>query len=53
MTILMGSFARFPIAIAAGLGLNAYVTFGLAQYELIPWNVGLGREDLDRALPTS
>ena len=27
---------------------DPYVTFGLAQYELIPWNVGIGREDLDR-----
>jgi uncharacterized protein YciI len=27
---------------------DPYVTFGLAQYEMIPWNVGLGREDLDR-----
>jgi uncharacterized protein YciI len=27
---------------------DPYVTFGLAQYELIPWNVGIGREDLDK-----
>jgi uncharacterized protein YciI len=27
---------------------DPYVTFGLAQYELIPWVVGLGKEDLDR-----
>ncbi|HEY0995370.1 MAG TPA: YciI family protein [Gemmatimonadaceae bacterium] len=27
---------------------DPYVTFGLAQYELIPWVVGIGREDLDR-----
>ena len=26
---------------------DPYVTFGIAQYELIPWNVGIGREDLD------
>ena len=26
---------------------DPYVTFGLAQYEVIPWNVGLGKEDLD------
>jgi uncharacterized protein YciI len=26
---------------------DPYVTFGMAQYELIPWNVGIGREDLD------
>ena len=27
---------------------DPYVTFGLAQYELIPWVVGLGKEELDR-----
>jgi uncharacterized protein YciI len=26
---------------------DPYVTFGLAQYEMIPWVVGIGREDLD------
>jgi uncharacterized protein YciI len=26
---------------------DPYVTFGLAQYEMIPWNVGVGKEDLD------
>ena len=27
---------------------DPYVQRGLAQYELLPWNVGIGREDLDR-----
>ena len=27
---------------------DPYVTFGLAQYELIAWNVGIGKDDLDR-----
>jgi uncharacterized protein YciI len=27
---------------------DPYVTFGLAQYEMIPWAVGIGKEDLDR-----
>lgn len=30
LTILMGVFGRFPIAIAAGLGLNGFVAFSLA-----------------------
>jgi AGZA family xanthine/uracil permease-like MFS transporter len=30
MTIAMGVFANYPIAIAAGLGINAIVAFGLA-----------------------
>ncbi len=27
---------------------DPYVTFGLAQYELIPWAVGIGKDELDR-----
>lgn len=27
---------------------DPYVTFGVAQYELIPWAVNTGKEDLDR-----
>ena len=30
VTILMGVFANFPLALAAGLGLNAFVAFGIA-----------------------
>ncbi len=30
LTILMGVFGRFPIAIAAGLGLNGFLAFSLA-----------------------
>ena len=26
---------------------DPYVTFGMAQYELIPWAVNIGREELD------
>ena len=32
MTIFMGVLGRFPIAIAAGLGLNVFLAFGLAPY---------------------
>ena len=32
---------------------DPYVTFGLAQYEVIPWVVGIGREDLDRISSTT
>ena len=30
MTILMGGFANFPLALATGLGLNAFVAFSIA-----------------------
>ena len=31
ITILMGVFANFPLALATGLGLNAFVAFGIAS----------------------
>jgi AGZA family xanthine/uracil permease-like MFS transporter len=31
MTILMGVVAKFPLALATGLGLNAFVTFSIAK----------------------
>jgi len=32
MTIFMGVYGRFPIALAAGLGLNGFLAFGLAPH---------------------
>jgi AGZA family xanthine/uracil permease-like MFS transporter len=38
MTILMGVIGRYPLAVAAGLGLNAVVAFQLAsQMSWRPW----------------
>lgn len=31
ITIVMGAFANFPLALATGLGLNAFVTFAIAS----------------------
>src|SRR5215212_9187285 len=31
MTLLMGAVANYPLALATGLGLNAFVTFGIAK----------------------
>ena len=31
MTMLMGVVARYPLALATGLGLNAFVTFSIAK----------------------
>ncbi len=42
MTFAMGSLARFPIAIAAGLGLNAFVAFGLVGGGLFTWPEAMG-----------
>ena len=41
MTIFMGVLGRFPIAIAAGLGLNGFLAFGLAPFMTWPQAFGL------------
>ncbi|HVF03516.1 MAG TPA: NCS2 family permease [Frankiaceae bacterium] len=40
MTLLMGIVGRYPFAIAAGLGLNAFVTFTLASQ--MSWAAAMG-----------
>lgn len=40
MTILMGLIGNFPLAIAAGLGLNAFVAFTLAP--IMSWPAAMG-----------
>jgi adenine/guanine/hypoxanthine permease len=37
MTLAMGLFANYPFAIAAGLGLNAFVTFTLVATLGLTW----------------
>ena len=41
-SILMGAVARYPIAMAPGMGLNAYFTYGVVQGMGIPWETALG-----------
>src|SRR5690606_27516256 len=42
LTITMGIVARFPLAIAAGLGLNALVAFGIASIPDMTWADAMG-----------
>ena len=42
LSILMGIVARFPIALAAGLGLNAVVTFSIAMLPGMAWEDAMG-----------
>jgi AGZA family xanthine/uracil permease-like MFS transporter len=42
MTILMGVVANYPLALATGLGLNAFVTFGVAQLPKMTWADAMG-----------
>jgi len=38
---LMGLYANFPVAVAPGMGLNAYFTYTLVQSMGIPWEAAL------------
>ncbi|NMR20521.1 NCS2 family permease [Cellulomonas fimi] len=42
MTILMGVVANFPLALAAGLGLNAVVAFSIATLPDVTWADAMG-----------
>ena len=41
-SILMGVLARYPIALAPGMGLNAYFTYTVCKGMGVPWQVALG-----------
>src|SRR5271163_3168977 len=41
-SLLMGGFARYPIALAPGMGLNAYFTYSVVKGMGVPWQVALG-----------
>src|SRR5580700_8908387 len=41
-SILMGAFARYPIALAPGMGLNAYFTYTVVKGMGISWQAALG-----------
>jgi len=42
MTLAMGVFGKYPFAIAAGLGLNAFVAFGLVAGAGLSWPEAMG-----------
>lgn len=41
-TAVMGLFANYPVALAPGMGLNAFFTFGVVLGMGQPWQVALG-----------
>ncbi|GAA2026462.1 NCS2 family permease [Pseudokineococcus marinus] len=42
MTILMGLVGRFPLGLAAGLGLNAFIAYGVASLPGMTWPMAMG-----------
>ncbi len=41
-SILMGAIANYPLALAPGMGLNAYFTYTVVKGMGIPWQTALG-----------
>ncbi|HEX3748316.1 MAG TPA: NCS2 family permease [Bryobacteraceae bacterium] len=41
-SFLMGALARYPIALAPGMGLNAYFTYTVVKGMGVPWQAALG-----------
>lgn len=41
-SLLMGGLARYPIALAPGMGLNAYFTYTVVKGMNVPWETALG-----------
>jgi AGZA family xanthine/uracil permease-like MFS transporter len=41
-SFLMGAYARYPIALAPGMGLNAYFTYSVVKGMGVAWQVALG-----------
>jgi AGZA family xanthine/uracil permease-like MFS transporter len=42
LTLLMGIYAKYPFALAAGLGLNAFVAFTLVAADKLTWPQAMG-----------
>src|SRR5208337_3760856 len=40
-SFLMGGFAKYPIALAPGMGLNAYFTYTVVKGMGVPWQAAL------------
>ena len=41
-TLIMGLYANYPLALAPGMGLNAYFTYGVVKGMHYSWQVALG-----------
>ena len=41
-SLLMGAYARYPIALAPGMGLSAYFAYGVVKGMGVEWTVALG-----------
>ena len=42
MTLMMGLYAKLPIAVAPGMGINAFFTYNIILGKSVPWPTALG-----------
>jgi AGZA family xanthine/uracil permease-like MFS transporter len=42
LTIMMGVISNYPIALAAGMGFNAFITFGVVIGMNLSWQIAMG-----------
>ncbi len=49
-SVLMGALANYPLALAPGMGLNAYFTYTVVKGTGIPWQTALGAVFISGAL---
>jgi adenine/guanine/hypoxanthine permease len=49
-SILMGALANYPLALAPGMGLNAYFTYTVVKGMGVPWQTALGAVFLSGAI---
>ena len=49
-SLFMGLWARHPIALAPGMGINAYLTYGVVGGMGVPWQTALGAVFLSGAI---
>ena len=49
-SILMGAVANYPLALAPGMGLNAYFTYTVVKGMGVPWQTALGAVFISGAL---
>jgi AGZA family xanthine/uracil permease-like MFS transporter len=52
LSILMGLFSNYPLAMASGMGLNAFLTYGVVLGLKVPWPTAMGIVFIEGAIIT-
>jgi AGZA family xanthine/uracil permease-like MFS transporter len=52
MSVIMGLFSNYPLALASGMGLNAFLAYGVIIGMKVPWQTGMGIIFLEGSIVT-